>query len=301
MTLLEAITKYVAWRKFEVKTMTANGEFTDLRQFCLSEKNPDLRSVTLDLVMAHLQMMRDLSYGQHALYHRSMSLRAFFGWTKRMGYTSMDGGMVPQMKIEFKFPRVLSDGDYQKLTGAIPYGSNDPRHVRNLAMVSLIWDTGVRVGELCSIDLKDLDLERKFAHIKTAKSRGKKPMRQIMWTDETNGYIKEWLKARARLSELSVFRQPEALWVGISGWQAGSRLTPGAFCVVLGSYSKKAGIPRVNAHSFRHHMGRDLAMKGANNSTISSILGHSNVNSSFIYTTLDDRQLEEQYRKFKGD
>jgi len=70
---------------------------------------------------------------------------------------------------------------------------------------------------------------------------------------------------------------------------------------MLRRYSNRANIPYMNAHSFRHHMGRMLARQGANNSSISNILGHSSLQSSYPYTMMTDKDLEAVYRKHMRD
>jgi site-specific recombinase XerD len=62
-----------------------------------------------------------------------------------------------------------------------------------------------------------------------------------------------------------------------------------------------AGLPYIfNSHSLRHKFGHDLARKGANNTVISSLLGHANLQSSYRYTELFGSEIDEQYAKFLG-
>jgi site-specific recombinase XerD len=105
-------------------------------------------------------------------------------------------------------------------------------------------------------------------------------------------------------TEEIVLDEPEALFIGVKGGfhgqgARGKRLAICAAGEVFREYSNKAGLPQyLNAHSFRHHLGHELAKKGANNSVISSILGHSSLQSSYRYTALFDKELQLEYKKF---
>lgn len=165
----------------------------------------------------------------------------------------------------------------------------------------MLWDTGARVGELVSLNLKDVDFKNLRGTIQTEKSRGAYPFRQIFWTKETDKNLERWIEKRKNLAQRVKFKDPEALFVGACRWQLGKRLTNNAVSILLRHYSTKADIPTLNAHSFRHHMGVDLVKKGASNSIISNILGHSSLTSSYQYTMLSNPELEKVYRELKGD
>ncbi len=68
---------------------------------------------------------------------------------------------------------------------------------------------------------------------------------------------------------------------------------------MLRRYSNRAGIPYLNAHSFRHHMGHDIIQKGGSAADVMNILGHATLSSSSIYTMMNDKELEARYRLFK--
>jgi integrase len=164
----------------------------------------------------------------------------------------------------------------------------------------MLWDTGVRAGELMSLDISDLDLKNKMALIKTEKSRGRRPVRQIFWTSETNVHLLRWLEKLKELKGKFNFADTDALFVSISKSPQqslrGCRMNPRGVAEVMRVLSNQAGLPTVaNAHGIRHSMGRDTVKTLRSNSAVSNILGHSNIESSYVYTMLFGDELKEQW------
>src|SRR5207245_4716929 len=109
-----------------------------------------------------------------------------------------DEHLIPIPRTEVRIPRVVTDEQYRTLLSIIPV-NNDPRHIRNRAIIRLLWDSGARNGELVSLNVSDLDGERMRAVIRTEKSRGRRPFREIFWTPETNENLGRWLEKRKQL------------------------------------------------------------------------------------------------------
>jgi len=296
MQFKEAIGGFVEWKQVNASNATMKGYELDLRQFCLYMRNPSIEKIKLKDITEYFNSMAELGWKWNGFVTKSIALRKLFQFYARQGYNVLDHELIPIPKREYKQPRVATEEEYQKLLDVIP-DSNDPRHIRNLALVNMLWDTGARVGELVALDVKDINLDRMKGVVKTEKSRGIKPYREIFWARNTNDNIGRWIKKREELTERTKFKDPDAVFVGACRWQLGKRLTNSAVGICLRHYSSKADIPTLNAHSFRHHLGHKLAKMGANNSTISNLLGHAALASSYIYTMMNDKELEEQYRK----
>ncbi len=297
MLFKEAINKFVGWKQINSSKGTLKGYELDLRSFCLYMRNPDIESVQLEDVTGYFNLMAELGWKWNGFLTKSVALRKMFQFYARQGHKVLDYELIPIPRREYKPARVATEEEYGKLLDVIPERSNDPRHIRNLALVNMLWDTGARVGELVSLNMNDVDLEGMKGIVKTEKSRGMKPFRQIFWSKDTSQNLNRWIEKREELFQRTEFQDPEALFVGACRWQLGKRLTNGAVSIFLRRYSSKAEITTLNAHSFRHHLGHEMAKKGANNSIISNILGHSALTSSYIYTMMNDKELEGEYRK----
>src|SRR5690606_26238510 len=153
----------------------------------------------------------------------------------------------------------------------------------NLTAYWLPRQGGLRVGELLSLKKSNLDLPNMRGLVRTEKKRGGVVERQFFWEEETQTVLSEWIAIRD-----SWGFDTDDLFITRTGkkWQE-----TGLY-VTFQRASKKAGVRMVNPHSLRHFFGRDKALKGAEDSTIASLLGHKDIRSSYIYTQLFGTRLE---------
>jgi integrase/recombinase XerC len=264
--------------------------------------DPEVEDLDLPHVLWYLSELDRLGWKPNGRNLIALSLRKLFEFCNLRGYETINEVLIPLPERQFSIPRVTDLSTFRKLLDQIPKKTNQPHYIRNRAVLLMLWDTGARVGELLSLDVTDLDLKKRTALVKTEKSRGRRPIRQLFWTEQTNDAIKVWLKKKDDLQKLFKFNDPEALFVSISKTGLydvrGSRMSDRSVAEVMRVLSNQAGLPAVcNAHSIRHSMGRDVIKTLHSNSAVSNILGHSNLDSSYIYTMLFGDDLKEQWSK----
>lgn len=296
MKFSEAIKEFSQWKRINTKENTTREYELDLRLFCLYEHNPEIENVSVNDVTGYFNLQLDLGYKPNSFTTKSIAIRKFFEYFALRSYNVLNYLLIPVPRREYNQPRTATEEDYEKFLGAIPE-SNDPRHIRNRAITTLLWDSGARIGELLSLKVQDINLEKKQAIIKTEKSRGIAPFRQIFWTDITNHNLIAWIKKRNYLKKKHQFCDPDTLFVGSSHWQLGRRLSGSGICTTFRRYSAKAGV-MLNPHSLRHAFGHRCAKQNLSNSVISKLMGHASLQSSYVYTALSSKELEQQYRKF---
>ncbi len=298
MLTKDAINQFSNWRQFKVKKTTVRGYDRELRNFCLFLRNPDIEHITLSNVMEYLNGMAELGWDRNSFVGKCMALRKFFEFYRLQGYKVIDEELIPIPDKEPKLPRVASDEQYRQLVAAIPQDTNDPRHIRNLAILGLLWDTGARNGEVCSLNVDDLDLNEKRAIIRTEKAKSRRPFREIFWTDDTNDYLVRWLKKRDHLTKVMKFEEPGALFVSVTSVKCGDRFSIKGVGEMLRRYCNRAKMPYMNAHSFRHHRGHHIIKSGGSTADVMNILGHASVQSTTIYTMMHGKELEQRARLF---
>lgn len=300
MKFVEAIQKFKLWREFNVKQNTVKGYDMILRQLCLFTGNIDIEDISVDMIMEWFRRMRELEWDHNSFMPKAMAIRKFLEFYNKQGYSVVDPWLVPIPAKQYKLPRVADEENYQKLINIIPKESNDPRHIRNLAIINMLWDTGARNGEVLSLNVDQLDLDQQKAVINTEKSKGIRPFRELFWTAETNDNIKRWLEKREYLKNKMEFQDKDALFISACSQKVGQRFSIKGTGEMLRRYCNRASIPYMNAHSFRHHMGHDIIKKGGSSADVMNILGHATVQSSTIYTMMTNKELESRYRLFKG-
>ena len=299
MRLLSAIIEFLEWKRPSLTDSSLRGIDRDLRQFCLYVRNPDLNQLRVEDISNYLNDLLQFGWSPNSLTYKATAISQFLKFWQKRGYPVINPDLVPKIRKEHKVPRVATHEQVKQLLNAIPKKTKNSLHLRNRALISFLRDTGCRAGEAVRVNVSDLNWETRSVLIRTEKTRGSTPMRELVWWPETTQVLRDWLVARERLLDnCPKPENPEALFVGCRGWQTGKRMTGHSVGIALRKVSKLAGIPYINPHSLRHLFGEDMAKNGYNNSTISQALGHASINSSRIYTMLNSPDLKKALNKF---
>jgi site-specific recombinase XerD len=293
MSLYEAILKYESWKTYSVKLLTMRGHSYDLRQFCLFLRNPDLEAVNLEDVLLYLKYMRQLGWDDNSLVQKMRALTMFLRFNLDLGHRVMNPALIPKLYSEPRIARVMNQEHYDKLVGSIKTNLEDD--LRNRLLLMMLWDTGARNGEILSLDIEKINLEKKSALIRTEKAKRERPFREILWTNTTNEVLKRWLELRGQT------KGPLFITLSNNYYAEKKRLTTNGLSGLLRRLCDKAKIPRYNPHSFRHHMAHDILDKSGNIVQVAKVLGHSSAKSSLNYLDLNDKEMHEIYRRVKGE
>jgi len=160
--------------------------------------------------------------------------------------------------------------------------------LRDRAMVLFLADTGARVGGMCGLQLGDLDLQTRTAHVTEKDGRP----RPLFFTQVTAQALQTWLEARPEDRGPWVF-------VGLGNRSKGA-LRPDSVARILRERAESAGIEgRVNPHAFRHGFAREFLLNGGNLATLADILGHSNVQTTKdFYGVFTTDQLRREHGRY---
>lgn len=304
MKFIEAIGKFSQWKYLKVKPNTIFGYDGHLRHFCIFLRDPHIEEITLEQINEYLIWSQKMGFSPNTLEKYGLAIKEFIEFFGKQGYKVVNYELVPIPQKEYKMPRVASEEDFIKVISIIPDDSKAYYHIRNRAILWLLHDTGARIGELASLDISDVDLKKSLARVKTEKSRSRFPFRNIFWYNRQVGQaLNSWLDKRKELLERTEIEEKEALFISVNGGvckdgQVGRRMDIEAVGEMIRKYSRQAGLKYpLNAHSFRHRLGNELAKRGANNSVISEVLGHKQLESSRVYTRLFGRELQKVFVK----
>lgn len=287
MRIIEAVTKYAQHRQHELCKHNRKSETANVLQFAAFWRDPRVCEITLEQINEWLEWQKRIGNDDNTIFRKTNSLKQFFKFYFKQGIAKVDPDIFPKVDYQFKFPKIAERADYDKFFNAI--AGNDPWRVRDRALVKMLEHTGARIGELLALNVDDLDDDQMGAIIKTEKSRGRRPFRRIFWREECKALLSIYLHSRED-------DNGPALWIS----NKKGRLNYYTVQHNFKRYSLLAGLNyTINAHSLRHLFGRELVMKGCDNSEISTFLGHSDLSSSYQYTQLfGDRARGEYYRIF---
>ncbi|MBD3360312.1 tyrosine-type recombinase/integrase, partial [Candidatus Peregrinibacteria bacterium] len=168
----------------------------------------------------------------------------------------------------------------------------DLKSLRDKAILELLFSTGLRVSELCSLD-RDIDLRKDEISIK---GKGGK-IRVVFLSQRTKDALIEYLDERTDIDEGAMFIQ---LSNNADERKDDSRrLTPRSVERIVKKYAIKAGISKkVSPHTIRHSFATDLLQNGADLRSVQALLGHANISTTQVYTHVTDKHLREIHKNF---
>lgn len=219
-----------------------------------------------------------------------IALRTFLKFLAKRGIKSLATDQIELAKVEQRHIDVISSEELYRLLDA-PNKEQDPEKMwRGKAILELLFSTGIRVSELCSLT-RDLDLQRDEFSIR---GKGGK-VRVVFLSEEARHAVREYLKHRKDFAEaLFVKVANEKIKTdGISG------LTRRSIERIVKRYATLAGITKkVTPHVIRHCFATDLLSNGADLRSVQALLGHANITTTQVYTHVTDRHLHEVHKAF---
>lgn len=159
-------------------------------------------------------------------------------------------------------------------------------------LTTMMLETGVRVSEICNMDVDDVDLDDLSALILGGK--GEKD-RTVLFTDLTAEGIQEWMAERRMRAEKQVKEERQALFLTKNG----HRITPRWVQKLMDRIADRAEIKRsrLTPHTLRHTFASGLLERGADLVTIQRLLGHASIATTRVYLEISDQTLREIYKR----
>ena len=230
-------------------------------------------------------------------YHL-IALRGFLKYLARREIESLDPALVDLPKSHRPQVNFLQLDEVQALLDAIEAAdTTDEVRLRDRAIIELLFAGGLRVSELCKLNREDINLERREFVVR---GKGSKD-RPIFITKSAAERIKDYLCARH--DALPALFLNNSRNTGASDTSGDyRRLTPRSVERLVERYARAAGITKhVTPHTLRHSFATDLLINGADLRSVQSLLGHSNISTTQIYTHVTDSHLKEIHEKFHSD
>jgi len=217
-----------------------------------------------------------------------IALRAFLKFLRKRGIEGLSPEKIELAKVPERHLDLISPAELDRLI--VSADGTDERGLRDRAILELLFSTGLRVSELCSLDT-DLDLSRDSFSIR---GKGDK-VRVVFLSDVAKDAIRAYLKARKDMNEALFVNVPRNRNVK----RDPSRLTPRSIELLIKTYAAKAGITKkVTPHVLRHSFATDLLNNGADIRSVQQLLGHASINTTQIYTHVTDAHLAEVHKQF---
>lgn len=290
--MTDQITLYQSYL-LEVKKASANtvaSYIRDLRQFdkyVCDHIGCSLELVTKEQATVYFAWLTNQGKSSATVTRSLASIKGFYSYLITLG--KLESNPVKSIhlaKAEKKLPQILSGREVELLLQQPQ--CTDPKGFRDKAMLELLYATGIRVSELISLNVEDVNIPAGFIR---CSSGGKTRMIPL--------YPAAVRALQTYITQIrtSMIADPAetALFVNLGG----ERMSRQGFWKIIKHYQQTAGIEKdITPHTLRHSFAAHLLENGADLKSIQEMLGHSDISSTQIYTQIVKQNLKSVYNKF---
>ena len=252
----------------------------------LESNNLDMLETDEDSIKTYLESLKENGKAVSTVSRNLASLRSFYQYLHKTKYVTEDPTVnLESPKIERKPPKVLT-ADQVELLLEQPK-CVDLKGYRDKAMLELVYATGIRVTELISLNIEDINLENGYI-----KCSSRTKQRIIPIGNLAINALKDYIdKSREVLLKSE---DDTALFVNMNG----QRLTRQGFWKIIKQYKAQANIDvDITPHTLRHSFAVHLLENGAELRAIQEMLGHSDISSTQVYAQIEQNRIKDVYMK----
>ena len=260
----------------------------DLKQFekYIEDNGEDYAEVTNDGIKEYIEHMQEIGKKPSTVSRGLASIRSFYQYEAKNKVVEKDPTEgIQSPKIEKRVPSVLTSSEVALLLDQPK--DVDLKGTRDKAMLEFAYATGMRVTEIISLNIEDVNLETGYATCRNGKKERTVPMGNMSLKA-----LKEYvLEARPTMIRDD---NEKTLFVNVNG----QRLTRQGFWKIIKYYKDQAHIDKdITPHVLRHSFATHLLQNGADLKSIQMMLGHSDILSTQIYMQFQDESLKNVYKK----
>jgi integrase/recombinase XerC len=268
------------------------GDLTSLFEHCAHMEITTVDKLTLPAIRSWLASLQSKGGARTTIARRAVAVRTFTAWATKSGLLKEDiGERLATPRSQRTLPTVLTIDETEEVFNSLASAVNEeaePHAIRNIAIVELLYSTGIRVSELCGLDLEDIDRSRNTIRVfgKGRKERtvplGAPALRALdTWIEQSRG---SYLSGTSGL----------ACFLGARGGRIDPRTVRE---VVYTALQALPNSPRVGPHGLRHSAATHLLERGADLRTVQEILGHASLATTQIYTHVSEERLKAAYKQ----
>lgn len=251
----------------------------------------DVGSVDVRTLRSWLAKQQTLGMARTTLSRRATAVRVFTAWAQRTGRAETDAGaLLASPKPHHPLPPALRLEEVRELLAAAAARADDGSAVgcRDVAVLEMLYATGIRVGELCGLDVDDVDRDRRVVRVF---GKGRKE-RTVPYGRPAEGALAAWLEVGR--PALARHGSGAALFLGARGGRIDQRAVRS---LVHARLADVPGAPDLGPHGLRHTAATHLLEGGADLRTVQELLGHASLATTQVYTHVSTDRLRQAYRQ----
>lgn len=267
-----------------------------LKRFAKWADDPKPKAIDRELVRKYRLWLNRSVEGREGKLKKStqnyhlIALRSFLKYLAKYDIETLPPEQVELAKQSTRDVEFLERDELERLLDAPEKHSDGLIALRDKAILEMLFSTGLRVSELANLEIEQVNLDRDEF---TVRGKGDKP-RIVFLSDDAKGALKRYLDKRKDVSEYMFVPHDRAK----SDRQDRGALSPRSIQRLITKYGKAAGITKnITPHTMRHTFATDLLMSGADLRSVQSMLGHSSITTTQIYTHVTNERLKEVHKK----
>jgi site-specific recombinase XerD len=247
--------------------------------------------VTIDDIL-QFKLWLQASYAEKSVQFAMSIIRNYFNFLKMSNVPCINPQLIRLPKARANSYPAASLDDYQKILQSIDEFmlQNEFNYLQMHLIIRILGETGVRVSELTSIVIDNINLEKCGAIIDNKKNVNK---RWIYWSSSTNELLKRYLPLKEYLN-----LESGTLFINVKKKITSRVLTRRNVREIIAMCCKKAGIDHIVPHSFRHGKAHNILENGGNVADVQKTLGHLSPLSSMKYLQYSDKEHERRSKMF---
>jgi integrase/recombinase XerC len=257
-------------------------DLDELHNWCKAAGINDWRALDSHQVRKYAAQSHRRGLSGRSIQRRLSALRSFYNYLLREQQVSQNPGLdIRAPKSAQHLPDTLNVDDIARLLNV---ASKDPLALRDLAMLELLYSSGLRLAELVALNEGDLDFNERVVRVtgKGAKTR------LLPVGDKAIGALQAWMQVRTR--------QLQDTETAIFTGRGGKRLSARSVQQRVKDWARRQGIPGdLHPHTLRHSFASHLLESSGDLRAVQELLGHADISSTQIYTHLDFQHLAQVY------
>ena len=274
----------------QVKKTSENTEVSyarDLKkmnQYLTAQGIHDVSEVTATSLNSYVLFLEKEGRKPATISRSIASMKAFYHYMEKEHKVSEDPSeRLRAPRIEKKMPAVLTQEEVTRLLEQP--GGTSPKELRDTAMLELLYATGIRVSELISLKVSDVNLAMEYLTCSDSHKERIIPFGSI---------AKKALSRYLELGRPKLVGDEQEEWLFTNC--AGQQLRRQGFWKLIKSYGKKAGIEaEITPHMLRHSFAAHMVGNGADLKSVQEMLGHSDISTTQVYAQIGHRRMREVY------
>lgn len=257
-----------------------------LQHFMYEKGIKDVKAVTEQDLNSYIKYLEDNRFANATISRNVAAVKAFYHYLMQEGIVTEDvSDKLKSPKIEKKMPEIMSPDEVVRLLEQ-PCGDS-AKEIRDKAMLELLYATGIRVTELITLRVSDINMQLDFVICRDANKE-----RVIPFGAAAKNALGRYLDGTRE--SMMEDKKSNILFANCSG-QPMSRQ---GFWKLIKYYAKKADIKAdITPHTLRHSFAAHLVENGADLKSVQEMLGHSDISTTQIYANLNHKHLREVYAK----